>query len=78
MFQYSVTLQSEEVVADEHKANPKQSSTVISYNKHHETCLSWNQSQLVLPIPLHVTPAFSTQLGNQNHTVFKNGDKKIK
>lgn len=60
--QYSVTLQSEEEVPDEFKTSPKQSSTIISYNKHHETCLSWSQSQLILPIPLHVTPGFSTEL----------------
>ncbi|KAK6639758.1 hypothetical protein RUM43_008033 [Polyplax serrata] len=60
--QYSVTLQSEEEVHPDHKRSVKQAPSVISYNKQHEMCLSWKYLQLILPIPFHITPAFSTNL----------------
>ncbi|KAL0270231.1 UNVERIFIED_CONTAM: hypothetical protein PYX00_007702 [Menopon gallinae] len=60
--QCSVTLQSEEEIQPEHKRFSKQGPAIVSYNKHHEMCLSWKYSQLILPIPLHITPAFSTDL----------------
>ena len=62
-FQFSVTLQSEEEIAADSRRWAKQASSVISYSKHHEVCLSLKYSQLILPIPLHTTPAFSTPLG---------------
>lgn len=59
--QVSVALQSEELVADEYKRG-KGNNSRMSYNKHHEVCLGLKYSQLVLPIPLHVTPDFFTHL----------------
>ncbi|XP_012254757.1 RAB6A-GEF complex partner protein 2 [Athalia rosae] len=59
--QVSVALQSEEHVSDDYR-RARSSPALISYNKHHEVCLGLKYSQLVLPIPLHVTPDFTTDL----------------
>uniref|UniRef100_A0A182T1F4 Uncharacterized protein n=1 Tax=Anopheles maculatus TaxID=74869 RepID=A0A182T1F4_9DIPT len=37
-------------------------SRVTNYSKHHEVCLGMLQTQVILPIPLHVTPTFRTEL----------------
>uniref|UniRef100_A0A182J8Z2 RAB6A-GEF complex partner protein 2 n=1 Tax=Anopheles atroparvus TaxID=41427 RepID=A0A182J8Z2_ANOAO len=37
-------------------------SRVTNYSKHHEVCLGMLQTQVILPIPLHVTPTFRTDL----------------
>ncbi|CAH2011051.1 unnamed protein product [Acanthoscelides obtectus] len=59
--QVSVSLQcEEETIIDEDK-NTKQVRNV-TFSKHHEVCLGYKYTQLILPIPLHVTPAFSTKL----------------
>lgn len=71
LLQYSVTLQSEEEVHPDHKRSVKQAPSVISYNKQHEMCLSWKYLQLILPIPFHITPAFSTNLGKFNNVVLE-------
>lgn len=34
----------------------------MNYTKHHEVCLGLIQTQVILPIPLYVTPSFSTNL----------------
>ncbi|XP_044728554.1 RAB6A-GEF complex partner protein 2 [Chrysoperla carnea] len=62
--QLSVSLQCEEVTTVESKNNkePSKRSRIITFNKHHEVCLGLKHSQLILPVPLHVTPAFSTPL----------------
>jgi len=60
--QVSVSLQSEEHVSEEYKRGKTATPTLISYNKHHEMCLGLKYSHLVLPIPLHVTPDFTTDL----------------
>lgn len=60
--QYSVVLQSEEEITPGCRRWSKQSSAVVSYTKYHEVCLSLKQTQLILPIPLHVTPGFTTDL----------------
>lgn len=60
--QLSVLLQSEEEVAHSLRRWPKQASTIISYSKHHEVCLSLRHSHLAMPVPLHVTPTFNTEL----------------
>uniref|UniRef100_A0A182WRG7 Uncharacterized protein n=1 Tax=Anopheles quadriannulatus TaxID=34691 RepID=A0A182WRG7_ANOQN len=41
---------------------PKNISRVTNYSKHHEVCLGMLQTQVILPIPLHVTPTFRTEL----------------
>lgn len=60
--QFSVVLQSEEEIAPGCRSWSKQGSAVVSYTKYHEVCLSLKHSQLILPIPLHVTPGFTTDL----------------
>ncbi|XP_053657770.1 RAB6A-GEF complex partner protein 2 [Anopheles marshallii] len=40
----------------------KHISRVTNYSKHHEVCLGMLQTQVILPIPLHVTPTFRTNL----------------
>uniref|UniRef100_A0A182W093 RAB6A-GEF complex partner protein 2 n=1 Tax=Anopheles minimus TaxID=112268 RepID=A0A182W093_9DIPT len=40
----------------------KNISRVTNYSKHHEVCLGMVQTQVILPIPLHVTPTFRTDL----------------
>lgn len=61
--QVSVSLQcEEETTIDEKNEKPKQ-MRIITYSKHHEVCLGLQYTQLILPIPLHVTPAFITNLG---------------
>ncbi|XP_049531683.1 RAB6A-GEF complex partner protein 2 [Anopheles darlingi] len=37
-------------------------SRVTNYSKHHEVCLGMLQTQVILPIPLHVTPTFRTDV----------------
>lgn len=59
--QVSVALQSEEHVTEKFRRG-KTTPSLVSYNRHHEVCLGLKHSQLVLPIPLHVTPAFTTDL----------------
>jgi hypothetical protein len=63
LLQFSVVLQSEEEITPGCRRWSKQGSAVISYTKYHEVCLSLKHSQLILPIPLHVTPGFTTDLG---------------
>ncbi|XP_042900669.1 RAB6A-GEF complex partner protein 2 [Parasteatoda tepidariorum] len=58
--QFSVTLVSEEELQDNCKG--KQNITTVAYNKHHEFSLHLNLTQVILPIPLTVTPAFSTDI----------------
>ncbi|GAB6033623.1 hypothetical protein CHUAL_013683 [Chamberlinius hualienensis] len=60
--QYSVTLQSEEIINEHCQRKTQQCSTIVSYNKHHEFCLFSEHSQMILPIPLTVTPSFTTDL----------------
>ncbi|XP_050297479.1 RAB6A-GEF complex partner protein 2 [Anthonomus grandis grandis] len=63
--QVSVSLQcEEETIIDPFENNPEKNKQVriITYSKHHEVCLGYKYTQLILPIPLHVTPAFSTDL----------------
>uniref|UniRef100_A0A182RNN1 RAB6A-GEF complex partner protein 2 n=1 Tax=Anopheles funestus TaxID=62324 RepID=A0A182RNN1_ANOFN len=40
----------------------KNISRITNYSKHHEVCLGMLQTQVILPIPLHVTPTFRTDL----------------
>lgn len=60
--QVSVSLQCEEETTVEIKNKTVKQSRIVTCNKHHEVCLGLKHSQLVLPIPLHLTPAFSTPL----------------
>lgn len=65
--QLSVTLQCEEILAS--NKPPKSPSTethpvgkITNFTKHHEICVGLMQTQMILPIPLHVTPSFYTDL----------------
>lgn len=69
--QVSVSLQcEEETIIDLSKEKSKQ-TRIITFSKHHEVCLGYKYTQLILPIPLHVTPAFSTPLGKHLICLFQ-------
>lgn len=62
--QLSVTLQCEEILGSK-QDDPKSenlNSRITNFTKHHEICLGLIQTQMILPIPLYVTPTFSTDL----------------
>lgn len=59
--QVSVTLQSEEHIAEDYKKG-KAAPTLSSYNKHHEVVIGYLYTHLMLPIPFHITPDFGTEL----------------
>lgn len=74
--QVSVTLQCEEILqkpenaagtsapSTPNNANPGDSVVrIMGFTKHHEVCVGLLQTQMILPVPLHVTPSFSTPLG---------------
>ncbi|XP_022105233.1 RAB6A-GEF complex partner protein 2-like isoform X2 [Acanthaster planci] len=60
--QYSVVLQSEEHIAEECRRKPHQGVSMSSHGRHQEFCLHMSKSHMVLPIPLHVTPGFITDI----------------
>lgn len=68
--QLSVTLQCEEILLStkipKSPTGDKDAKTVTgkitNFTKHHEICVGLMQTQMILPIPLHVTPSFSTDL----------------
>lgn len=73
--QVSVTLQCEEAMSPladvkttagaEKTANDAENSRIMNFTKHHEVCLGLMQTQMILPIPLHVTPSFQTPKGKK-------------
>lgn len=68
--QFSVSLQCEEETTmlkeDDNKTQAKH-ARIVTFSKHHEVCLGYKYTQLILPIPLYVTPAFDTKLGKQDY-----------
>lgn len=59
--QYSATLRCEETTFQlEEGVRTKERLKSIAFNKHHELCLGLTQTQMILPVPLHVTPSFTT------------------
>jgi len=60
--QFAVTLQSVEEVSPECRKLEGQKPALSSFSKYHEMCVGYQQSHFVLPIPLHVTPSFYTDL----------------
>ncbi|CAL4074503.1 unnamed protein product, partial [Meganyctiphanes norvegica] len=60
--QYSVTLQSCEVINESHRQRPNQKSALVDYSKAHEVCLNLSHTNLLIPIPLYITPTFSTDI----------------
>lgn len=74
--QVSVTLQCEEILVRQQptpgdsKADSKiaaiegDTGRIMNFTKHHEVCVGLMQTQMILPVPLHVTPTFQTAKGN--------------
>jgi len=66
--QYSVTLQSQEIVPEEKRrrlgnaAPTAEETTIVSHTKHHEFSVGFLQTHMSLPVPLYVTPSFDTDL----------------
>jgi len=60
--QFAVTLQSVEEVTPECRESETQRSNILSYSKVHEMCAGYEQTHFVLPIPLHVTPSFASDV----------------
>lgn len=62
--QYSVTLRCEEILykipATAHEDPIVAKTKAVAFNKHHEMCLGLSQTQMILPVPLHITPTFVT------------------
>jgi len=70
--QYSVTLQSQEMVTEEKRrlggnvqqsrSSNEETSMVVSHSKHHEFSVGFVETHMSLPVPLHVTPSFDTDM----------------
>lgn len=60
--QYSVSLQSEEEIQQQYQRRPGQPTSVTGHGRHLESCLHTASSHFSLPIPLNVTPGFSTDI----------------
>lgn len=75
--QVSVTLQCEEILLRSQKTDDKQHTQqqlqndgigkIINFTKHHEMCMGLLRTQMILPVPLHVTPTFTTAQGKLLH-----------
>lgn len=63
VFQYSVSLQSEEEIQQQYQRRPGQTPSVTGHGRHLESCLHTAFSHFSLPIPLNVTPGFSRDIG---------------
>lgn len=61
--QFTVTLQSEELLNSNYRRKSSQLSNLTSFTKQSEFCLSTSQTYLSLSIPLSCTPSFSMDLG---------------
>lgn len=61
--QYSVSLQSEEEVQEQYQRRPGQAVSVTGHGRHLESCLHTASSHFSLPVPLNVTPGFTTDIG---------------
>lgn len=62
--QYAVTLQSVEELSPDFRKSEKQKPFVTSYTKYHEFVIGYQQTHFILPIPLHITPSFHTDIIN--------------
>ncbi|KAL1375216.1 hypothetical protein pipiens_017623 [Culex pipiens pipiens] len=62
--QLSVTLQCEEIVRKRATESTSDApiGRITNFTKHHEVCLGLLQTQMILPIPLYVSPTFQTDL----------------
>lgn len=67
--QVSVSLQPEEIVKSKSPSKIAKQDTCsrsMTVARYHEVTLGLTHSQLILPIPLHITPAFEVDEGNNN------------
>lgn len=53
---------SSSTTAADASAAPAGTGKIMGFTKHHEVCAGLLQTQIILPVPLHVTPSFSTAL----------------
>lgn len=60
--QVSVSLQCEEKTTLE-GGDSNEQTRIMTFGNFHDVCLGYDYTQLILPIPLYVTPEFSTKLG---------------
>ncbi|XP_034020068.1 RAB6A-GEF complex partner protein 2 [Thalassophryne amazonica] len=60
--QYSVSLQSEEAIQQQYQRRPGQAVSVTGHGRHLESCLHTACTHFSFPIPLNVTPGFSTDV----------------
>ncbi|XP_048735438.2 RAB6A-GEF complex partner protein 2-like isoform X2 [Ostrea edulis] len=60
--QFSVTLQSEEQIAEECRRKVGHGSSCTSYVKHQDMCLHTQKTHINVPVPLSVTPGFMTDI----------------
>lgn len=66
--QVSVSLQPEEIVKSKSPSKTAKQDTCsrsMTVARYHEVTLGLTHSQLILPIPLHITPAFEVDEGNK-------------
>merc|ERR1719244_171451 len=67
--QYSVSLQLVETVEQSYKVKQEQGDKVVTHSKHHEVCLGFSHSHMVLPIPLQLAPSFTTPVCSVNYNL---------
>jgi len=60
--QYSVSLQLRECIEQDYRVKEDQYDKLVTHSKHHEVCLGYSHSHMVLPIPLQLAPSFSTPI----------------
>jgi len=60
--QYSVSLQLVETIEPAYRVKEDQGDKVVTHSKHHEVCLGFSHSHMVLPVPLQLAPSFATPI----------------
>ncbi|XP_054160595.1 RAB6A-GEF complex partner protein 2-like [Oppia nitens] len=63
--QFSVTLQCDETIQEEYRVKdlkPSSYTQTTSYSNYNEFCLHMNHTQMVLTVPLTITPTFTSDL----------------
>lgn len=70
--QFTVTLQSEEIINDEYKSTKLKisKSHLTNYSQCQEFCIHSENTQISLPIPLTITPTFETKLIKLNWKLY--------
>nr|XP_039271892.1 LOW QUALITY PROTEIN: RAB6A-GEF complex partner protein 2-like [Styela clava] len=60
--QFTVCLQSEEEISEECQRHQDVGNAILSYEKHTQYCLFLKKTHIAVPVPLHSTPGFLTDL----------------